>query len=213
MFMEETQRLWGYDPLISPYEFLADGDEPDYGHDDFTAEELACLNRTFADILSDEGFKAVFYSADNSDLLVELVNVMLNGCRRATRLTHLRNEFSAPSSDGRRSWLDITCIDESGNLFDVEVQRRSTGSTFRRFVSYACKTYELGLQFENRNEERGRTGNMDGGKDVEPSKFYRLKPTYVIVILESRVEAEHRGGRDIRTKTIFTLHDERNPHK
>ena len=203
--MEETQRLWGYDPLISPYEFLADGDEPDYGRDeDFTAEELACLTRTFADILSDEGLKAVFYSVNNSDLLVELVNVMLNGCRRATKLTHLRNEFSAPASDGRRSWLDITCIDENGNLFDVEVQRRSTGSTFRRFVSYACKTYELGLQFENKEEERERKREEAGDKGGEP-KYYRLKPTYVIVILESKPNTEEGVTYGQRLYSHYTM--------
>ena len=122
-------------------------DGPDDFGIDFSEDELRYLDsQVYVDLLSDPGFKTVFCSPDNSDLLIALINVMLPNDRHVEKIINIRNEVASPSIDGGRVVMDLTCIDEQGRVFDIEVQKVSNDSLFKRFVNYACKTYELGLR-------------------------------------------------------------------
>ena len=122
-------------------------DGPDDFGIDFSEDELRYLDsQVYVDLLSDPGFKTVFCSPDNSDLLIALINVMLHNDRHVEKIINIRNEVASPSIDGGRVIMDLTCIDEQGRVFDIEVQKVSNDSLFKRFVNYACKTYELGLR-------------------------------------------------------------------
>ena len=122
-------------------------DGPDDFGIDFSEDELRYLDsQVYVDLLSDPGFKTVFCSPDNSDLLIALINVMLHNDRHVEKIINIRNEVASPSIDGGRVIMDLTCIDEQGRIFDIEVQKVSNDSLFKRFVNYACKTYELGLR-------------------------------------------------------------------
>ena len=122
-------------------------DGPDDFGIDFSEDELRYLDsQVYVDLLSDPGFKTVFCSPDNSDLLIALINVMLHNDRHVEKIINIRNEVASPSIDGGRVVMDLTCIDEQGRVFDIEVQKVSNDSLFKRFVNYACKTYELGLR-------------------------------------------------------------------
>ena len=122
-------------------------DGPDDFGIDFSEDELRYLDsQVYVDLLSDPGFKTVFCSPDNSDLLIALINVMLHNDRHVEKIVNIRNEVASPSIDGGRVVMDLTCIDEQGRVFDIEVQKVSNDSLFKRFVNYACKTYELGLR-------------------------------------------------------------------
>ena len=122
-------------------------DGPDDFGIDFSEDELHYLDsQVYVDLLSDPGFKTVFCSPDNSDLLIALINVMLHNDRHVEKIINIRNEVASPSIDGGRVVMDLTCIDEQGRVFDIEVQKVSNDSLFKRFVNYACKTYELGLR-------------------------------------------------------------------
>ena len=122
-------------------------DGPDDFGIDFSEDELRYLDsQVYVDLLSDPGFKTVFCSPDNSDLLIALINVMLPNDRHVEKIVNIRNEVASPSIDGGRVVMDLTCIDEQGRVFDIEVQKVSNDSLFKRFVNYACKTYELGLR-------------------------------------------------------------------
>ena len=122
-------------------------DGPDDFGIDFSEDELRYLDsQVYVDLLSDPGFKTVFCSPDNSDLLIALINVMLHNDRHVEKIINIRNEVASPSIDGGRVVMDLTCIDEQGRIFDIEVQKVSNDSLFKRFVNYACKTYELGLR-------------------------------------------------------------------
>ncbi len=122
-------------------------DGPDDFGIDFSEDELRYLDsQVYVDLLSDPGFKTVFCSPDNGDLLIALINVMLPNDRHVEKIVNIRNEVASPSIDGGRVVMDLTCIDEQGRVFDIEVQKVSNDSLFKRFVNYACKTYELGLR-------------------------------------------------------------------
>ena len=146
-------------------------DGPDDFGIDFSEDELRYLDsQVYVDLLSDPGFKTVFCSPDNSDLLIALINVMLPNDRHVEKIINIRNEVASPSIDGGRVIMDLTCIDEQGRVFDIEVQKVSNDSLFKRFVNYACKTYELGLRRptdadSSKSDRRNVRDNIKAMKD------------------------------------------------
>ena len=146
-------------------------DGPDDFGIDFSEDELRYLDsQVYVDLLSDPGFKTVFCSPDNSDLLIALINVMLPNDRHVEKIINIRNEVASPSIDGGRIVMDLTCIDEQGRVFDIEVQKVSNDSLFKRFVNYACKTYELGLRRptdadSSKSDRRNVRDNIKAMKD------------------------------------------------
>ena len=149
---------------------LLEGGPDDFGID-FSEDELRYLDsQVYVDLLSDPGFKTVFCSPDNSDLLIALINVMLPNDRHVEKIINIRNEVASPSIDGGRVIMDLTCIDEQGRIFDIEVQKVSNDSLFKRFVNYACKTYELGLRRptdadSSKSDRRNVRDNIKAMKD------------------------------------------------
>ena len=146
-------------------------DGPDDFGIDFSEDELRYLDsQVYVDLLSDPGFKTVFCSPDNSDLLIALINVMLPNDRHVEKIINIRNEVASPSIDGGRVIMDLTCIDEQGRVFDIEVQKVSNDSLFKRFVNYACKTYELDLRRptdadSSKSDRRNVRDNIKAMKD------------------------------------------------
>ena len=211
-------------------------DGPDDFGIDFSEDELRYLDsQVYVDLLSDPGFKTVFCSPDNSDLLIALINVMLHNDRHVERIINIRNEVASPSIDGGRVVMDLTCIDEQGRVFDIEVQKVSNDSLFKRFVNYACKTYELGLRRptdadSSKSDRRNVRDNIKAMKDefeneivqdefaneiddseiavrplYRPSIYSRLKPVYVIVILKSKPMTEDGVTYGQRLFSHYTL--------
>mgnify|MGYP001143481087 CR=1 FL=1 len=211
-------------------------DGPDDFGIDFSEDELRYLDsQVYVDLLSDPGFKTVFCSPDNSDLLIALINVMLHNDRHVEKIVNIRNEVASPSIDGGRVIMDLTCIDEQGRVFDIEVQKVSNDSLFKRFVNYACKTYELGLRRptdadSSKSDRRNVRDNIKAMKDefaneimqdefaneiddaeiavrplYRPSIYSRLKPVYVIVILKSKPMTEDGVTYGQRLFSHYTL--------
>ena len=211
-------------------------DGPDDFGIDFSEDELRYLDsQVYVDLLSDPGFKTVFCSPDNSDLLIALINVMLHNDRHVEKIVNIRNEVASPSIDGGRVIMDLTCIDEQGRVFDIEVQKVSNDSLFKRFVNYACKTYELGLRRptdadSSKSDRRNVRDNIKAMKDefaneimqdefaneiddaeidvrplYRPSIYSRLKPVYVIVILKSKPMPEDGVTYGQRLFSHYTL--------
>ena len=211
-------------------------DGPDDFGIDFSEDELRYLDsQVYVDLLSDPGFKTVFCSPDNSDLLIALINVMLHNDRHVEKIVNIRNEVASPSIDGGRVVMDLTCIDEQGRVFDIEVQKVSNDSLFKRFVNYACKTYELGLRRptdadSSKSDRRNVRDNIKAMKDefaneimqdefaneiddseidvrplYRPSIYSRLKPVYVIVILKSKPMPEAGVTYGQRLFSHYTL--------
>ena len=211
-------------------------DGPDDFGIDFSEDELHYLDsQVYVDLLSDPGFKTVFCSPDNSDLLIALINVMLHNDRHVEKIINIRNEVASPSIDGGRVVMDLTCIDEQGRVFDIEVQKVSNDSLFKRFVNYACKTYELGLRRptdadSSKSDRRNLRDNIKAMKDefaneimqdefangiddseidvrplYRPSIYSRLKPVYVIVILKSKPMTEDGVTYGQRLFSHYTL--------
>ena len=185
-------------------------DGPDDFGIDFSEDELRYLDsQVYVDLLSDPGFKTVFCSPDNSDLLIALINVMLHNDRHVEKIVNIRNEVASPSIDGGRVIMDLTCIDEQGRVFDIEVQKVSNDSLFKRFVNYACKTYELGLRRptdadSSKSDRRNVRDNIKAMKDEFANDIDEIDETDEIDAAETSSSAAEINVRPLYRPSIYS---------
>ena len=185
-------------------------DGPDDFGIDFSEDELRYLDsQVYVDLLSDPGFKTVFCSPDNSDLLIALINVMLHNDRHVEKIINIRNEVASPSIDGGRVVMDLTCIDEQGRVFDIEVQKVSNDSLFKRFVNYACKTYELGLRRptdadSSKSDRRNVRDNIKAMKDEFANEIMQDEFANEIDAAETSSSAAEINVRPLYRPSIYS---------
>ena len=139
----------------------------------------------FADLLSDAGFKTIFTCRDNEDLLVDLINVMLQGERTVKSMKLKRTEFVPGSNGGKKSVVDLCAVDDKGVSFDLEVQRCSEDDLFKRFMGYASRIYYDNLK--------------RGGESSD------LKPVYVIILLAGEPKEEDGISYAPRLYSSYTM--------
>lgn len=121
------------------------------------------LGQRYVDLMSDAGFKAVFADKSNKELLISLLNHILpEGFRVSDIVNYLDRERGVDGVGGKKSILDLVCVDSDGKTFSVEVQRRKEHSFFERCVYYACELYH---------------GNLKVGK-----RYDSLRPVHVTAI-------------------------------
>ncbi|MGB3548375.1 MAG: PD-(D/E)XK nuclease family transposase, partial [Saprospiraceae bacterium] len=70
---------------------------------------MAILNGTYANPLTDYGFKKIFGEEPNKDILIEFLNDILPGERRVEDLQYLKNEKLGISSSDRKAIFDLYC--------------------------------------------------------------------------------------------------------
>lgn len=119
--------------------------------------------RRYVDILSDSGFKAVFGDENNTDVIIDFLNVVLPEERRVRSLTFSRTEIPGFTATNKAVRLDLRCESEDGTHFIVEMQQTGQRNFFRRCVQYAAKVYD----------SNSRSGD----------RHYDLPPVYLIGIL------------------------------
>lgn len=77
----------------------------------------------YIDPLSDFGFKLLFGSEPNKEMLIDFLNELFKGKKVITNLVFNKNEQPGPQSDYRKSIFDLTCTGQDGEEFIIEVQR------------------------------------------------------------------------------------------
>jgi predicted transposase/invertase (TIGR01784 family) len=77
----------------------------------------------FIDPLTDYGFKLLFGSEPNKDLLISFLNVLFKNRKEIIDLTYNKNERNGPQRDYRKAVYDLTCTGKDGEQFIIEVQR------------------------------------------------------------------------------------------
>ena len=145
---------------------------------------------TYVDLLSDAGFKTVFADRENKDLLIYLINsILLPDVRVSEIVSYLDREQRIETIYGKKTILDLVCLDDEGRTFSVEVQRVSSDTFFERCVYYASGLYHDEI--------------------ISTEGYDNLRPVYLIAIMEGRLrhgveglgigEAERAAGEAERT--------------
>jgi predicted transposase/invertase (TIGR01784 family) len=99
----------------------------------------------FIDPLTDFGFKKIFGSELNKDLLIDFLNELFKGRKVIRDLTYNSQEKKGPVKDYRSSFFDLTCTGADGETFIIEMQRADQQFFTDRAVYYtATKLHEQG---------------------------------------------------------------------
>lgn len=151
-------------------------------------------NRIFRDRYinpyTDFGFKMLFGTEMNKELLISFINSLLSGREVIRDLTYLNTEHLGTSEADRRAVFDVYCENERGEKILIEMQRGEQQFFKDRSLYYA--TFPI--------REQGEKGEWD----------YRLKAVYVIGILNFKFDSEddnyfHHEVQlmDVCTKQVF----------
>lgn len=139
---------------------------------------------------TDFGFKKLFGTEMNKDLLKSFVNSLLRGKEEIKDLRYLNTEHLGAGEADRRAVFDVYCENEKGEKILVEMQRGEQQFFKDRSLYYA--TFPI--------REQGHKGEWD----------YRLKAVYVIGILNFTFDDKdgdyyHHEVQltDNRTKEVF----------
>ncbi len=98
---------------------------------------MAILNGTYANPLTDYGFKKIFGEEPNKDILIEFLNDILPGERRVEDLQYLKNEKLGISSSDRKAIFDLYCTSDTGEKFIVELQKAKQNFFKDRSIYYS----------------------------------------------------------------------------
>ncbi|MFV0507407.1 MAG: PD-(D/E)XK nuclease family transposase, partial [Bacteroidales bacterium] len=78
------------------------------------------LKDRYINPLTDYGFKKLFGTEVNKDLLIDFLNQILPEHHRVSNLSYLQNERMPSAEVDRKAVFDIYCESESGEKFIVE---------------------------------------------------------------------------------------------
>ncbi|MHA4811630.1 Rpn family recombination-promoting nuclease/putative transposase [Flavitalea flava] len=120
----------------------------------------------FIDPLTDFGFKRLFGSEPNKEMLIAFLNALLDGEKHIVDLTYNRNEYHGPSKGYRKSVFDLTCTGQDGDQFMIEVQRGSQKYFKDRAIYYTSTLIH----------DQGPKGKRDWD--------FNLTPVYLIGLME-----------------------------
>ena len=135
--------------------------------------ESESMEARYINPYTDFGFKKLFGTEMNKDLLISFVNSLLRGREEIRDLTYLNTEQLGTSEADRKAVFDVYCENERGERILVEMQRGEQQFFKDRSLYYA--TFPI--------REQGKRGEWD----------YRLKAVYVIGILNFTFDSGHSG--------------------
>ena len=122
----------------------------------------------FVNLRSDVGFKAVFADRNNKDILIGVLNQILPPEARIEDIKEYSDrEQQRDLINGKKTVLDLVCVDKDNRTFIVEMQAAEEDSFFERCVYYASGLYHLELS--------------------EGDLYGKLHPVYVVSFLNYRL--------------------------
>ena len=138
--------------------------------------KLPEINR-YIDPLTDFGFKRIFGSDPNKDLLIDLLNSVLVGKKHIIDLVYNKNEHPGETKEIGSAIFDLTCTGQNGERMIIEVQRGRQANFKQRAIYYTSQMI---------------AGQAPRGKRA--AWAYQLPEVYLIALLEDfSVETTDNG--------------------
>jgi predicted transposase/invertase (TIGR01784 family) len=94
------------------------------------------LTDKYINPFTDFGFKKLFGSEPNKDILISFLNEILPDKHRITDLTYAKSDQTGLTSDSRSAIFDLFCTSQSGEHFIVEMQKARQNYFKDRSVFY-----------------------------------------------------------------------------
>jgi len=93
----------------------------------------------YIDPTTDYGFKRIFGTETSKDLLISLLNELFRGRKVIKNLEYNRNDHVGDTKDTGDVIFDLTCTDENGDRFVIEIQRTSQANLKKRMLVYGSR--------------------------------------------------------------------------
>ncbi len=141
------------------------------------------LQDKYINPFTDFGFKKLFGSEPNKDLLIDFLNQVLPGKHKIKDLTYARTEQLGSSEADRKAIFDLYCVGENGERFIVEMQKAKQNYFKDRGVYYSSFPIQ----------EQAKKGDWN----------YQLAAVYLVGILDftfSEDEAEREVRHEVQLK-------------
>lgn len=150
------------------------------------------LQDKYINPFTDFGFKKLFGSEPNKDLLIDFLNQVLPGKHKIQDLTYARTEQLGNSETDRKAIFDLYCIGENGERFIVEMQKAKQNFFKDRSVYYSSFPIQ----------EQAKKGDWN----------YQLAAVYMVGILdftfsEDEVELEVRHEVQLKDQKCRVFYD------
>jgi predicted transposase/invertase (TIGR01784 family) len=104
-------------------------------------EPLYTEDQIFIPIISDYGFKATFGNEANTLFLRKALQALIKSEVPIKEVTFDKNTFEGITKDGRSGIFDLSCTDENGNQFIVEMQYGDAPDFVQRMKFYALHKF------------------------------------------------------------------------
>ncbi len=95
------------------------------------------LSEKYINPLTDFGFKKLFGTEPNKDLLIDFLNQLLPKNKKVKDLTYTKNEHLGSSPLDRKAIFDLYCESEKGEKFIVEMQKAKQNYFKDRSIYYS----------------------------------------------------------------------------
>ena len=133
-------------------------------HDDSLLDTVLTGRERYINPYTDFGFKKLFGTEMNKDLLISFLNALLDiGKNKITDVQYLNSESLGAGQDDRRSVFDVYCKTKDGSRFIVEMQKAEQAYFKDRSVYYATTPIR----------DQAKKGKWD----------YRLENVYAVGVL------------------------------
>jgi len=93
----------------------------------------------FIDPLSDFGFKRLFGSEPNKDILIDFLNTLFLGQKEIADLSYNSTEQAGDQDDYKKVFFDLLCTGKNGEQFIIEMQRAGQRNFKDRAVFYTSR--------------------------------------------------------------------------
>ena len=121
------------------------------------------IQERYVNPYTDFGFKKLFGTAINKELLISFLNALFSGREVVRDITYLNSEHLGSAEPDRKAVFDVYCENERGEKFIVEMQKGEQQFFKDRSIYYA--TFPI--------REQAKRGEWD----------YELKAVYTVAIL------------------------------
>lgn len=150
------------------------------------------LQDRYINPFTDFGFKKLFGSEPNKDLLIDFLNQVLPVKHKIKDLTYARTEQLGNSETDRKAIFDLYCVGENGERFIVEMQKAKQYFFKDRGVYYSSFPIQ----------EQARKGDWN----------YQLSAVYLVGILdftfsEDEVEKDVRHEVQLKDQKCRVFYD------
>ena len=142
-------------------------------------------DREFINPFTDFGFKRIFGQEISKEILIDFLNLLLNGEQSIVSLRFKNPELQPDIKDKRRVVFDLYCESDKGTQFIVEMQ-----AARQEFF------YDRGLYYQSR--ALAEQGNK--GKDWQ----YDLKPVYGIFFMDFIMHENSKFRTDVALMDMET---------